>query len=120
MCKRIKILSRVKSGELSYCKNCGSFHLVFNNLFFALDRKELKRFKSYIDDLEIEYWENKYDSSELRRKIPLPTTQDNLVIMFNRQEIVELKTMLNFSMNSNAEIMPIINVDDIDYKLQAN
>ncbi|WP_422107904.1 DUF6686 family protein [Winogradskyella sp.] len=116
----MKLLSKVKSGDLWYCKNCQSFHLVFNNLFLALNRGELKRLKSYIDGLEIDYWEHKYACSDLCRKIPLPTTQDNLVVMFNRQEVIELRHLLSF-LNKNHEKKGLyLNVDDIDYNLILN
>ncbi|WP_299365665.1 DUF6686 family protein [Winogradskyella sp.] len=116
----MKLLSKVKSGDLWYCKNCQSFHLMFNNLFFALNHEELKRLKSYIDGLEIGYWEHKYACSDLKRKIPLATNQQNLVVMFNRQEIIELRALLKYSNHKGTNQEHFIGIDDIDYKLILN
>jgi hypothetical protein len=120
MCQSIKVLSTVKSGELSFCENCKLFHLVFNNLFFAVTTEELERLKSYIDGLEIGYWEHKHACSKMRRKIPLPTTQGNLVIMFNRQEVKELRTLLSYNDIDEKESPRFLSIDDIDYNLILN
>lgn len=55
MCTKIKVLSKVKSGELYLCCQCEIYHLEFNNIYLELNKKEFKQFKSYILDLEIEY-----------------------------------------------------------------
>lgn len=120
MCQSIKVLSTVKSGELSFCENCRLFHLVFNNLFFAVTAEELERLKSYIDGLEVSYWEHKYACSKMRRKIPLLTTQGNLVIMFNRQEVTELRTLLSYNDIDEQESSSFLSIDDIDYNLILN
>lgn len=120
MCNSIKILAKAKSGELSFCEDCKSFHLIFNNLFFALNAKELKRLKAYVNDVEEMYWEHKYVCSNMRRKIPLPTTQENLVLMFNRQEVIELRTLLNFKRTKGKPAINFLSVDDIDFNLVLN
>jgi len=120
MSQEIKLLAKVKSGDISYCTGCKSFHLVFNNLFFDLNLKELKRLKSYIDEVEVGYWEHKYACSSLRRKIPLATSQHNLVLMFNRQEITELRSLLSILDNDCQKKPLYLNVDDIDYNFVVN
>ncbi|GGI57240.1 DUF6686 family protein [Winogradskyella haliclonae] len=120
MCNSIKTISRVKSGELSFCTNCKSFHLIFNNLFFALTKKELKRLKSYVDGIEVEYWEHKYACANMERKIPIPSNQENLIMMFNRQEITELQTLLSFTDKKSQKKDVLLGLDDIDYNLILN
>lgn len=115
----VKIISRVKSGELWFCSGCNAYHLMFNNLFFAFTKKELIGFKNYVDKLEIGYWEHKYACSNLRRKIPIPTSQENLVIMLNRQEVIELQTLLAFK-NASIKAYKTLNADDIDYECHLN
>tara|TARA_R100001369_G_scaffold26133_1_gene47268 strand:- start:182 stop:544 length:363 start_codon:yes stop_codon:yes gene_type:complete len=120
MCQSIKVLSQVKSGELLFCEDCELFHLVFNNLFFALNTKELENLKSYVDGLEVGYWEHKYACSRMRRKIPLPLTQENLVIMFNRQEVAELRVLLAYKDKNKNEPIEFLSIDDIDYNVMLN
>ncbi|GAB5564946.1 MAG: hypothetical protein Wins2KO_20090 [Winogradskyella sp.] len=120
MSQKIKILSKTKCGELYYCCNCKLFHLVFNNLFFELDNEEFERLRSYVQDIEIEYWEERFNCSILKRTIPLPTTQNNLVVMFSRQEVVELRTLLSFRDKDYKKKDAYLNVDDIDYDYVLN
>ena len=112
MCHNIKTIAKVKSGELSMCKRCNVYHLSFNNLFFEFTTEELNSFKKYLFLLEIDYWEHKYDCSKIKRKIPIPSMQQNLFLMFNRQEIEELKSLFYKQENNS---FASLNVDDIDY-----
>ena len=120
MCKSVKVLSKVNSGELLFCEDCELFHLAFNNLFFVLNYDELERLKVYMEDIDIEYWEDKYENATVRRKIPLPSTQENLVIMFSRQELKELNTLLSFNDYEESNFIKFLSVDDIDYHLILN
>lgn len=120
MCNIVTLVAKVKSGELSYCRHCRSFHLIFNNLFYELTRQELKKLKQYVDTIDISYWETKYEHTNLNRKIPLPTTQDNLIIMLNRQEVSELKRLLAFKNYKYKQPISFLNADDIDYRWHMN
>ncbi|WP_299101506.1 DUF6686 family protein [uncultured Winogradskyella sp.] len=120
MCQNIKVLSKVNGGELLFCKDCKLYHLAFNNLFFAINEDELERLKHYMNNIDPEYWEQKYNSCSVRRKIPLPSTQENLVIMFSRQELTEIRTLLNYKMYKENNSIEFLNVDDIDYNLILN
>ena len=115
MCDSLKILSTVKSGELSFCENCKIYHLEFNNLYFVFNDKEFDYFKDYISDLDCQYWECKYAKTAFKKKIPVPSMQENLVLMFSRQEVEELRFLANCKRKSN-----FIKVDDIDYKFVLN
>jgi hypothetical protein len=118
MCKSIKILAKVKSGDLSYCASCKVFHLIFNNLFFELSHQDFGKLKSYINHIEVGYWEHKHACPKIKRKIPLPSSQENLVMVFNRQEITELGKLLNYQQYSSTD--KLLNIDDIDYNLKLN
>jgi len=118
MCKNIKAISKTSKGELNFCKGCQQFHLEFNNIYFEFTPKEYEQFKMYILFVEADYWEHKYACANVKRKIPIPTLQDNLVLMFNRQEIKELQTLVN---GKDKEVFDtMIAVDDIDYTLIVN
>ena len=53
----------------------------------------------------------------MKRKIPLPSLQENLVLMFNRQEVTELKTLFSLKNNGYNEILKL---QEIDYMLIVN
>ena len=118
MCNNIKTISKVKSGELSICCQCHIYHLEFNNIYFEFNRKEFELFKTYILDLEVDHWERKYASSKVKRKIPVPSMQQNLVLMFKRQEINELQVLLT-NISDNV-FLTLLKMKDIDYTLTLN
>lgn len=117
MCHNIKTISKVKSGELSICENCNVYHLEFNNIYFEFTTKQFKQFKDYLDTIEIGFWERKYTCSKMKRKIPIPSLQRNLVLMFNRQEICELICLFSLGNNSYTKLLQL---SEIDYTLIVN
>lgn len=117
MCHNVKTISKVSSGELSICENCNIYHLEFNNICFEFNEEEYEKFKNYLLNIEINYWEIKYAHSKVKRKIPIPSLQPNLVLMFNRQEIEELKALFY----SKKHVFDnYIDLDDINYTLILN
>ncbi len=118
MCNNVKSISKTSQGELSLCKNCKHFHLEFNNIYFEFTVNEFKQFKQYILNLEADFWECKYASAGITKKIPIPTLQDNLVLMFNRQEVNQLKTLVKQPVINVYD--KLITVDDVDYTLILN
>lgn len=118
MCKGIEAISKTSKGELNFCRNCQQFHLEFNNIYFEFTPIEYKQFRKYVLLIESEFWERKYANANVRRKIPIPTLQENLVLMFNRQEVAELKALI--SNKKEAVFNSILNVDDIDYTFIIN
>ena len=118
MCKRIQSINKTSQGELNFCKNCVQFHLEFNNIYFEFTPAEYTVFRNYVLFIEAEYWEQKYANANVKRKIPVPTKQDNLVLMFNRQEIKERKALV--STQNNSVFNTFLNVDDIDYTCIVN
>ncbi|MFD2568842.1 DUF6686 family protein [Pseudotenacibaculum haliotis] len=117
MCSKIKTIAKVKSGELSLCTNCNHYHLMFNNIFFEFSRKELKQFRDYVFNINLEYWESNYPCPVIKKNIPIPSLQKNLILIFNRKEIEELKKLLSFKSYHKFQE---IELDDIDYTLILN
>ncbi|WCO02670.1 DUF6686 family protein [Psychroserpens ponticola] len=113
----MKVLSKVSHGELSICNECKLYHLEFNNVYFEFTTAQFKRFKNFILTLDEAYWETKYANAKVSRKIPIPSKQTNLVLMFNRYEIRELKQLFKFA---STNCSWYLSVDDIDYKLVLN
>ncbi|GAA3632341.1 DUF6686 family protein [Flavivirga jejuensis] len=117
MCNSIKTISKVKSGELAICCECYMYHLEFNNIYLELNQREFEQFRSYILDIEMDYWEHKYADAKVKRKIPIPSMQQNLVLMFKREEIKELQTLFT----KTADVFTtLLNTKDIDYALILN
>ena len=52
MSKKIKLVGKVKSGELTVCLDCNHYHLTFNNIFFEFTNDEYLYFKKYIIQLD--------------------------------------------------------------------
>ena len=117
MCKKSKVLSRVKNGELSICKCCQNYNLVFNNIFFQFNKDQLKKFREYVSKIEISYWLNFSSCSSQRRKIPVPTFHQNLILIFDDYEIEELKILLKIKKSKSFDILTS---SDIDYNLTFN
>lgn len=113
----IKKIANVKNGQLTKCKTCNIYHLIFNNLFFEFYPAEFERFKQYVMQIEVDIWEQKGIHINMQRKIPIPTEQENLVIMFDKQEIEELKSLI-FSKNTNE--YKLLKYDTIDYCTSLN
>ncbi len=118
MCNNIKTISKVKSGELSICAQCHIYHLEFNNIYLEFNQKEFEQFKAYILDIKMDYWEHKYACAKVKRKIPIPSMQENLVLMFRRQEILELQALLTHI--SKDIFLRSLKTKDIDYTLILN
>ncbi|NMH87398.1 DUF6686 family protein [Flavivirga algicola] len=118
MCSDIKTISIVKSGELSICCQCYRYHLEFNNIYLEFNRKEFEQFKAYILGIEMDYWEHKHAFAKVKRKIPVPSMQQNLILMFKRQEILELQALLTHI--SKDIFLTLLKTKDIDYTLILN
>ena len=116
MCKNSRILSRTKNGELSICKSCKTYSLVFNNLLLQFDRKQLQQFRKHISNINIKYWLNYYSKTTQKRKIPVATQQQNLILFFTQKEFNELKSVIMISKN----IKDNLSVADINYPLILN
>ncbi|AEW87040.1 hypothetical protein B0A78_01955 [Flavobacterium columnare NBRC 100251 = ATCC 23463] len=54
---------------------------------------ELDAFYLYLKRMNPAYWEKEYEHSVYEKKIPIPTLQDNFIIMINRIELFELQVL---------------------------
>lgn len=117
MCHKIKILAKGKSGVLSLCDQCAIFHLEFNNVYFEFTQEQFKHFREYVLNIDADYWEDRYSCNAIRRKIPIPSMQENLVLMFNKQEIKQLTALLFYG---ESQHMSLLEIADIDYNLILN
>ena len=117
MCNSLTTISQVNHGILTFCKNCKIYHLEFANIYLEFSEEQFEEFKAYVLTIEISYWQHKYANVNIKRKIPIPTMQDNLMLLFNKHEIEELKAL--FCSKSTTEKL-LLDVSQIDYTLVMN
>jgi hypothetical protein len=94
MCN-LKILNRTSNGILLHCRHRDMYQLLFNNLTFDLSSVEMTSFANYLDQIDIDYWETEYKYSIYEKKIPIPTLQNNFIILLNRKELEELRFLVD-------------------------
>ncbi|MCM5661685.1 hypothetical protein NDQ75_01745 [Galbibacter mesophilus] len=92
------------------------YQLLYNNLNFNFTEAEFESFHKYLFNLEVDYWEEEYRYSIYDKRIPIPTIQSNLLILLNKQEVLELKSLVKLRPHEY-KLLPI---HDIHYKLFSN
>lgn len=118
MCIDVTILKRSKNGKISKCYSCETYHLNFGQFYLSLNLLELKRFISFINNIDPDYWSNICNKFHLDRRIPIPTEQNNLCLMLNKEEFEELKYLINHKTNQQKSF--ILSISDIEYTLINN
>nr|WP_299069810.1 DUF6686 family protein [uncultured Allomuricauda sp.] len=94
MCHSLEVLNQTKNGLFTFCNHSKLFQLVFNNLCFEFYEWELENFKKYLSTLDVTYWEKNILPSINQRKIPISVGNKYFVILVNKHEIAEIKTLL--------------------------
>jgi hypothetical protein len=117
MCQNSKILSSVKNGEISICKGCKTYALTYNNIFFQFTSEQFQKFKGYVAQINVDYWLDYNACSTQKRKVPIPTSHQNLILIFDMHEIQELRILLGLDKNNPLKIIAPV---DIDYPLILN
>ena len=88
-----EVISQTINGKVCICSHCGGYHVDFKNLCFVFDYTAYIRFCSCFLNLE---------ESDSSQRLKYPGTKEfrvsvnhrNLVLVFNREEIGELKNLL--------------------------
>ncbi|TXD49462.1 hypothetical protein ES045_03150 [Polaribacter sp. IC073] len=96
---------------------CETYSLTFNNVFFQFELEELIQFKNYISKVDTAYWFTHYANTTQKRKIPIQTYHQNLILIFNVYEFEELKVLLKIKSNFKKEIL---SPEDVDYTFILN
>jgi hypothetical protein len=102
MCNQVKTISKNCNGQLTFCEDCKVYKLIFNNIFLEFKEKELKSFKSYVATI---------DGIVMKRKIPIGTMQNNLSMVFNKQEIASLKSLLSIAEKKTNLMLSVLDID---------
>ena len=117
MCQNSKIISSVKNGELAICKGCKNYALTYNNVYFQFDKNQLLQFRKYVANIDVDYWQDYYACTTKKRKIPVTTLHQNLILIFSLEEIEDLKVLLLLKDDNKEEFL---NPIEIDYPLILN
>lgn len=51
----LDIIRKNNFGQLSYCKDCGTFHLTFSNILIELSDRELRAFHMVVKEIDIDF-----------------------------------------------------------------
>lgn len=94
------LLKETENGQLVYMKKQDRYQLTYKNLNFSLSLIELNTLYRYLTNIDADYWEKEYENSIYGRKIPIPTTQKNFIIMLNPFELIELQFLLGNTMDT--------------------
>ena len=118
MCHKINIVNQTKNGCLLKCTIHQIFYLDFGHFSFEFTEDELSEFGSFIFQIDAAYWENKNYNCLMKRKIPIPTLQQNLCLMINRAELEELKKLVFYK--EKEKWISMLEVKDVDYTFILN
>ncbi len=110
-----KVIRKSTNGFLLFCKYSNKFQLSYKNILIDLSTFEFLQFVNYLKNINCQYWEQEYVNSIYEKKIPIPTTQNNLILMMNVTEIEEMLFLLD-----NFKEYQFLNADEIEYKLVLN
>ncbi|MVO10059.1 hypothetical protein GOQ30_12880 [Flavobacterium sp. TP390] len=115
MCHHFKYLTKNKNGFLIYCYKSKAYQLSYKNLNFNLSDYELNSLVRYLKAIDCTYWEKEYENSIYEKKIPIPTLQNNFMILLEPHEVAELLSLLDFNRKSG-----FLSYNDINYPMNLN
>ena len=93
------------------------YHVSFHTIYFEFNRKQLLQFRNHIAEIDADMWEKSYSTIRGNRKIPVQTLHQSLYLIFNKEELYELKALLEIKTHFKQKI---IGSEDIDYPLISN
>lgn len=118
MCEKLIKINQNKCGELHYCPAHQLYHLIYNNFHLMLDKTQYESFKTYVSEIDLKFWLDKFSDTLVKRKIPIPTNQENLILVFDIHEFIQLKSL--FFKHQNHEDLLYLSTDQIEYQNTLN
>lgn len=116
MCEKLTRINQNENGELLFCSTDNIYYLLFNNLHLVLNVEEYNSLKTIISEVDTTYWLDEFNNTSLKRKIPLPTALENLILVFDVDEFVNLKSLF-FDGKKNSLYL---SSNQIDYEMILN
>lgn len=117
MDSNINLINKTKNGIVYKCKGCNTYHLQFNNLSFNFSDEEYFYFSTYVQQIDITYYENTICNSLQNRIIQLPIGHKSLKISLSVSELHELKALFKHNIRNNYKTLTL---DKIHYSLYFN
>ncbi len=114
------LIYKTKNGKLFKCNECQKFHLEFKNLNFNFSTEQLEKFAEYIKGINGKKWENINKNSTFERKIIIPIGHKTLRVLFNVEELLELKELLSPSNRISPNLSQKITACQIDFTAYRN
>jgi hypothetical protein len=94
MCN-LKLLKKTTHGALRFCPNCQLFQLSYKHLLYNFSATELQSFRRYINNIQSKHWLKTVATEAEKEKTPIITGQHNLLILIDREELLELRCLIN-------------------------
>lgn len=114
MCEKLIKIKQNECGELHYCPAHQLYHLMFNNFHLMLDEEQYESLKTHVSEIDIEFWLDKFSDTLVKRKIPIPTHQENLILVFDIHEFIQLKSL--FFNHQNHDDLLYLSTNQIEYQ----
>jgi len=114
MCEKLIKIKQNEWGELHYCPAHQLYHLMFNNFHLMLDEEQYESLKTDVSEIDIKFWLDKFSDNLVKRKIPIPTHQENLILVFDIHEFIQLKSL--FFNHQNHDDLMYLSTNQIEYQ----
>ena len=114
MCEKLIKIKQNECGELHYCPSHQLYHLMFNNFHLMLDEEQYESLKTDVSEIDIKFWLDKFSDNLVKRKIPIPTHQENLILVFDIHEFIQLKSL--FFNHQNHDDLMYLSTNQIEYQ----
>lgn len=83
-----------QNGCVSVSPKCQTVNLEFGNFFLKFKPEAFSKFKSFIQEMNIERFENSKLNKNKNRKILVNLPSSGVTLAFHKEEIDELKSLL--------------------------
>ena len=77
---------------------------------------ELDCFAKYVQNIDEKYWEQEYENSVYSKHIPIPSVQNNLMILLDMKDLFELRELLDYQTKK----IKFLTCREIDYQILMN
>ena len=114
MCEKLIKIKQNECGELHYCPAHQLYHLMFNNFHLMLGEEQYESLKTDVSEIDIKFWLDKFSDNLVKRKIPIPTHQENLILVFDIHEFIQLKSL--FFNHQNHDDLLYLSTNQIEYQ----
>jgi len=79
-----------------------------------LDEEQYESLKTDVSEIDIKFWLDKFSDNLVKRKIPIPTHQENLILVFDIHEFIQLKSL--FFNHQNHDDLLYLSTNQIEYQ----